>query len=170
MSRFVDIDDTIDSHLNSLRQKKLWELENKPGYIKCENLAENIHQDIDRLVQQYEDVIYEQKESVDKEIFYTLYISLCNLIAENREFAKKNVNATLNSFKIESINHLLIDLKEILKDEPSAKYLVVISACSGENQRKTDQNNSYSDVALILSQYKAACDVYKDKYYVQGRR
>ncbi len=170
MSRFVSLDEKISMHLNSLRQKRLWEFENKPGYIKCENLAESLQQDIDTLALQYEDLIHRQQEAANKEQFDTLYVSLSNLITENRELAKKNINSTLNSFKIENINHILADLKEILKEEPSAKYLVLISSSSDENQRKSDQNNSYSDVVLILSQYKSACDVYKEKHYVRGRR
>ena len=170
MSRFKSLDDKIDLHLNFLRQKRLWELEKKPGSVKCENLAENIQQDIDSLIKQYEGLIHEQQEATDKETFEILYVSLCSLITETRELAKKNVNAILNTFEIENINHVLVDLKEILKNELSAKYLVVISENSNENQRQPAQNNSYSDVLLILSQYKSACDVYKNKYYVRGRR
>lgn len=169
MSRFISVDDKMTFHLNCLRQKRLWELENKPGFIKCENLAESIQQGIENMSQQYEDLIYEQQKAVDKEVFDTLYVTLCNLITETRELAKKNINAILNTFKIENINHILVDLKEILKNEPSAKYLVVISVNHDENQRMPAQNNSYSDVVLILSQYKSACDVYKNKYYGRGR-
>ena len=66
MSRFKSLDDKIDLHLNFLRQKRLWELEKKPGSVKCENLAENIQQDIDSLIKQYEGLIHEQQEAIDK--------------------------------------------------------------------------------------------------------
>ena len=78
------------------------------------------------------------------------------LYKEIQALSKKKPEGTLNQNKILLINRLLSDLKEILCDEPDNKYLDLLS---------DDDLPQYSDVVLILSQFSAAMDRFKDNYY-----
>lgn len=49
-----------------------------------------------------------------------------------------------------------------MKDEPSAPYLDLVA----EAENNADKSrNSYSDVAVIMSQYIEACEEYRAKHY-----
>lgn len=70
--------------------------------------------------------------------------------------SKKKPDATLNAGKVKLINRLLLDMKEMLDDEPANKYLDMLD----------DENlPQYSDVVLILSQFSAAMSAFHKKYY-----
>ena len=56
------------------------------------------------------------------------------------------------------------ELKEIMKNEPSALFLDLVT--EPDPEAKTDKSrNTYSDAALILSQFREACGEYRSKYY-----
>ena len=167
MSRYNSIFEEINKNIEDLKMQKIWELGQKPGTSKCETLATNLQQGITALIEEYEDLIVQQQQAADKEQFEILFTMVKNLSAENKEFMKqkKNMNEILNDYKIKTINKVLTDLKEILKNEPSAKFLDVISEEKNENKKAEGQNNSVSDVALVLSQYQSACENYSRKYY-----
>lgn len=171
MSRYNSILEELNRNIDDIKAQKIWELGQKPGTSKCETLANNLQQGITALIEGYEDLIVQQQQAADKEQFEILFTMIKNLSAENKEFMKqkKTMNEILNSYKIKTINKVLLDLKEILKDEPSAKFLDIISEEINENKKADGQNNSVSDVALVLSQYQSACENYSKKYYHSKR-
>jgi hypothetical protein len=71
---------------------------------------------------------------------------------ELKELAKKKPEATLSKTKVAFINRLLVDLKELFGDEPTSKYLDVL------NDEDLPQ---YSDVVLVMSQYRGALDAFR---------
>ena len=88
--------------------------------------------------------------------FLMLRELVTGLYDEMKDFAKKSANETLNEFKIKSLNRVLIPLKEVLKDQPTALFLDVLD----ESSLPTN-----SDVVIILSQYLSAMQKYEDRYY-----
>lgn len=93
-------------------------------------------------------------EISDQEIdqFETLWPLLTAMKNEYSELSKKKQDGTLNKLKVQGVNRLLIDLKELLKEEPSARYLDILS---------DDDLPQYSDVTIILSQYVAAMTAFQ---------
>lgn len=157
----------IKKNIEDLKAQKIWELEQKPGTSKCETIATTIQLGITKIIEEYEDLIVHQQKAADKEKFEMLFTMVKNLSNENKEFMKqkKNMHDILNIYKIKTINKVLLDLKEILKDEPSAKFLDLISEEQNENKKADGQNNSVSDVVMVLSQYQSACEIYSRKHY-----
>lgn len=88
--------------------------------------------------------------------FLMLRELVTGLYNEMKDFAKKSANETLNDFKIKSLNRVLMPLKEVLKDQPTALFLDILD----ESSLPTN-----SDVVLILSQYLSAMQKYEDRYY-----
>jgi hypothetical protein len=83
------------------------------------------------------------------------------LYAEMQELSKKKPEATLSESKVKLINRLLEDVRIVLKDEPEFKYLDLLV------NESLPQN---SDVVLILSQYKAAMESFRENYYRRDTR
>jgi hypothetical protein len=80
---------------------------------------------------------------------------------EFRKFASKKPDATVSKAKVAFVNRILKDLKGILANEPTIKYLDLL----------TDEDlPQYSDVVLILSQYEAAMEAFKSRYYHYSTR
>jgi len=65
-------------------------------------------------------------------------------------------DGTLNQYKVKIINRLLSDIKTMLSGETDSKYLDLV------NDEDLPQ---YSDVVIILSQYSAAMDKFKHRYF-----
>lgn len=89
-------------------------------------------------------------------LFETTSPLLNALYAEVQELSKKKPEATLSESKVKLINRLLEDVRIVLSDESQFKYLDLLVSDS------LPQN---SDVALMLSQYKAAMQSFRDNYY-----
>ena len=89
-------------------------------------------------------------------IYETTAPLLAALYEEIQALSKKKHDGTSNQSKVQLINRLLVDIKELLKDEPDNKYLDLIS---------DEDLPQYSDVVLILSQYSASLNKFEDKYY-----
>ncbi len=70
--------------------------------------------------------------------------------------SKKKPDGTLNQYKVKIINRLLSDIKPMLSGEADSKYLDLV------NDEDLPQ---YSDVVIILSQYSAAMDKFRYRYY-----
>ena len=82
------------------------------------------------------------------------------LHAQRQEFdllSKKKSDGQLNKMKIKMINRVLEPLNELLKNEPSHKFLDVLNE---------DDMPTNSDVVLIISQYEKALVDFKNKYYL----
>ena len=86
----------------------------------------------------------------------TLYEALWPLLSAMRddysELSKKKPDGTLNKLKVHGVNRLLTDLKELLKNESVIRYLDLLS---------DDDLPQYSDVTIILSQYVAAMNSFR---------
>ncbi len=76
---------------------------------------------------------------------------------EMQELSKKKPDTTLSPNKAKILNRLLNDARDILEGETEAKYLDMI-----------DEEATlpvHSDVVLMLSQYSAAFNVYRQRYF-----
>ena len=85
------------------------------------------------------------------------------LKSQRQEFnllSKKKPDDHLNKMKIKMVNRVLEPLNEILKHEPSHKFLDILS---------DDDMPSNSDVVLIISQYETAISEFKNKYYLKDK-
>jgi len=82
------------------------------------------------------------------------------LYAQRQEFgllSKKKSDGQLNKMKIKMVNRVLEPLNELLKNEPSHKFLDVLNE---------DDIPTNSDVVLIISQYEKALLNFKNKYFL----
>lgn len=172
MATTQDLIYKLEEQIEFIRKGKLKEIEDKPGYAKCETIATNIEGLLGQLVNSFESDIAEQEEVADKEHFELLFAMLENLVTENKDLSKKKPDGILNSFKIAKVNEVLRPLKELLGKEEASKFLVLVHEPEQEDKEvnSKSKHNTYSDVSIILSQYKAACSEYKRKYYGNGRR
>jgi hypothetical protein len=75
---------------------------------------------------------------------------------EFQELSRKKQDGVLNKSKIQVVNRLLKDVLTILEEEPSRGYLDLV------NEDDIPQN---SDVALLLSQHRAAMKQFHGKYF-----
>jgi hypothetical protein len=92
---------------------------------------------------------------------YSLSKDMLN--SQRQEFtllSKSKPDVQLNPMKIEMVNRVLKPLKEILKYEPSHKFLDILS----EAILPTN-----SDVVLIISQYETAITKFYNKYYTEDK-
>jgi hypothetical protein len=78
------------------------------------------------------------------------------LYAEFQELSKKKPEAIVSESKVNVINRLLEDVRQVLKNEPEFKYLDLLV---------NDSLPQNSDVVLMLSQYKAAMETFHGNYY-----
>ncbi len=92
---------------------------------------------------------------------YSLLKDMLN--SQRHEFnllSKKNPDVHLNLMKVKMVNRVLEPLNEIIKHEPSHKFLDILS----EVDLPTN-----SDVVLIISQYETAISEFDDKYYIEDK-
>jgi hypothetical protein len=75
---------------------------------------------------------------------------------EFQELSRKKQEGVLNRNKIQMVNRLLKDVLTILEAEPSRGYLNLV------DEDDVPQN---SDIALLLSQYRAAMKQFHEKYF-----
>ena len=82
------------------------------------------------------------------------------LRAQRQEFAllsKKKSDGQLNKMKIKMVNRVIEPLNELLRNEPSHKFLDVLNE---------DEMPTNSDVVLIISQYEEALLNFKNRYFL----
>lgn len=155
---------TIENDLTLLRNRHIHELEKVPGTAKCSTLADRMHENLDCVVSAYEELLSTQTVSADREQFNLLSGLLTRFASEIADLSKKQPDGLVNAFKVEQINRVLRPLKEIMKDEPSTEFLILVAEPNSE--AKMDKSrNTYSDTALILSQFREACGEYRSKHY-----
>jgi len=92
----------------------------------------------------------------DVDQFEMLRPMLDKLLNEMRELSKKKQDGFLNQLKVEMINRVLEQVKELLSKEASVQFLDLLD---------TDKLPTNSDAVLILSQYDAALSAFHAKYY-----
>lgn len=154
----------MKNDFNLLRNKHIHELEKVPGTAKCSTLANRMQDNLDYIVDAYEGLVANQVICAEREQFELLSGLLTRLASEIADLSKKQPDGLVNAFKVAQINRVLCPLKEILKNEPSTEFLDLVT--EPDSETKTDKSrNTYSDTALILSQFREACGKYRLKYY-----
>jgi hypothetical protein len=88
--------------------------------------------------------------------FDMLFPILDSVFNEIKELSKKKQDGALNEIKVKMTNRILLKVKEILKDDPTVEFLDLLD----EESLPTN-----SDAVLIITQFKAAMQQYKDRYY-----
>jgi hypothetical protein len=78
-----------------------------------------------------------------------------SIYREVKEFSKEKSGEELNAFKVKSVNRVLIQLKAFLKDELTVSFLDLLDS---------ETLPSNSDAILIIGQFKASMDNYRNKY------
>ena len=152
----------VYSDIELIRNQRIYEIADTHGAPKCSTLAKRLKSNIKGIVDDYESLIKDQKEAVEQEQFELLFGLLSRLVSEIAELSKKHPDDLVNVFKVEMINKVLIPLKDIMSDEPVSEYLLTVTEVVDDIGKS---RNSYSDVVLILSQYREACAKYKKKHY-----
>ena len=80
------------------------------------------------------------------------------LMTEMRELSKKKPDATLNENKVRILNRVLTDVKQLLQDEPEAKYLESLD---------DDVLPQNSDAVLVMVQHEGALAAFRKRYWVR---
>lgn len=75
---------------------------------------------------------------------------------EMSELSKKKQDGIVNALKIKMLNRLLAQISPVIEDDPSHAFVDMLE------EETLPQN---SDVVLILSQWKAALEQFKDRHY-----
>jgi len=78
-----------------------------------------------------------------------------SIYTEMKEFSKKKPDDALNPFKVKNVNRILTQIKDFLKDEPMVSFLDLLD---------DETLPSNSDAILIIGQFKASMDNYRNKY------
>lgn len=94
--------------------------------------------------------------NADVDQFLMLRELVTGLYEEMKDLTRKSSKETLNEFKIKSLNRVLIPLKELLKEQPTAMFLDTL---------EEDSLPTNSDVVIVLSQYLSAMKKYEERYY-----
>lgn len=81
---------------------------------------------------------------------------LDSMYLEFKELSKKKPDAAVSKSKISIANRLLLKVREVLADEASVDFLDMLDE---------DDVPQTSDVTLILSQYVAAMNGFKEKFH-----
>jgi len=104
--------------------------------------------------------ISNEQFEMHKSLFDAMY-------AELIEQKKKNPDKIVNAFKVERIDRILNPIYEFMSDEPYVEYLELIPDPTEEQNGRVaiEKGLTYSDIALVLSQYKSALNQYDLKYY-----
>ena len=84
---------------------------------------------------------------------------LQSMYGEFKELSKKKPEAAVSKNKIQIVNRLLESVRQVLEEEDAITFLDLLD---------DDDLPQNSDVTLILSQYVAAMETFKDKYYGWG--
>lgn len=154
----------MTNDIQQLRDKKVYELNGAVGVPKCCTLADRMQKNLNTLVECYENAIEVKSEAADREQFDLLSGLLVALAREIADLSKKQPDGLVNSFKVGQINRVLVPLKAIMESEPSSQFLDIVAASAPDS--KTDiSRNTYSDTAVILSQFREACGEYPSKHY-----
>ncbi len=75
---------------------------------------------------------------------------------EMSELSKKKQDGVLNTLKIKTLNRLLAELSKVIEKDPSHAFVDML------DEETLPQN---SDAVLVLSQWRAALEQYKNRHY-----
>ncbi len=93
--------------------------------------------------------------TVDVAWFVSLTPLLESLYVELKDLSKKKQDEILNILKVKMTNKLLIQIRELLKNEITIDFL---------NLLDEETLPSNSDAVLIISQYRAVIEQYENLY------
>lgn len=154
----------LESDISLLRKSHIYELEKTIGVPKCSTLADRMQKNLNVIVEGYNVLIKTQDVAADREQFDLLSGLLVAIAKEISTLSNKQPDGLVNVFKVVQINRVLKPLKEIMKSEPSTDFLDILA--DPEPDSKTDKTrHTYSDTAVILSQFREACGEYRSKHY-----
>ena len=151
------------SDIDLLRDGQIRELVKSPGKPKCSTLANRMEKALDEILTEYEEEI-NGKEVTEQDQFEMLNDLLNAISKEISDLSKKQPDALLNSFKVGQINRVLVPLKDIMKNEPTIRFLDLVSEPNAD-ERTEKSKHTYSDAAIILSQFKEACVTFRHRNY-----
>jgi hypothetical protein len=80
------------------------------------------------------------------------------MLKDIKEFAKKKPDAIISKANVTRINRLLTDLGGCLADEDTKKYLEALDE---------EMLPQYSDALIVMTQYQAALDAFRKRYYIK---
>lgn len=90
------------------------------------------------------------------ELFDTASPMFYALRTEYIKLSAKKPEATINKHKVTSLNMVLQDLLSAMDGEPETKYIAIID---------DDDLPQYSDIVLMLAQFKAAMSGFYERYH-----
>ncbi len=161
-----DLIDDLYSDIELLRCGQIHELIKSPGKPKCATLADRIEEKVDKIIDGYEEEVHEKKYT-DRDRFKMLYDLLRAISKEISELSKKQPDAVMNAFKVAQVNRILVPLKEAMEEEPTNEFLDLV-ANPTEDTKNEKSRHTYSDVAVILSQFQEACSEYWTRHSKTG--
>lgn len=94
---------------------------------------------------------------IQVEEFDMLFPILESVFNEIKELSKKKQDGALNELKVKMTNRVLNKVKLLLKDDPAVEFLDLLD---------DEVFPTNSDAVLIISQFKAAMQQFKDKHYM----
>ncbi|MBR2662456.1 MAG: hypothetical protein IKE25_01940 [Clostridia bacterium] len=103
-----------------------------------------------------EELTAEEEQYIRENSIYGLYSSFfTGLYNEFRQQMRKKADEPINRYKAENINKVIRPLMEMMKGEEYAELLGLI-----ETGEEGDTEMTYSDVMMLLTQYKSALAKY----------
>jgi hypothetical protein len=88
--------------------------------------------------------------------FDMLFPILESVYNETKELSKKKQDGALNETKVKIANRVLSKVKIILKDDPTLEFLDLLDEVTLPTN---------SDAVMIIAQFKAAMQQFKNKHY-----
>jgi len=96
-------------------------------------------------------------KKADLEQFRILYSMMDAVLNEFKELSKKKQDGVLNEIKVKMANRILSKIKSLLENDPTNEFLELL------DDSKLPSN---SDAVLIIAQFKAAMDQYRNRHTV----
>ena len=78
------------------------------------------------------------------------------VLREMKELSKKKPDGVLNKLKVEMVNKILSQIKDLLSEEPTLEFIELLDD-------ETLPTNS--DAVFILAQFRAAMDHFQETYF-----
>lgn len=104
----------------------------------------------------------QQRQYMLRDLFLALFY-------EFQSMSRKNPGGIVNADKVRRLNRVLEPLAEMMKGEMSAEYLETIPEPQEETGKdgtvKIVSGKTYSDVALLMTQFKSAVSLYFQKSF-----
>ena len=87
------------------------------------------------------------------------------LFFEFQTQSRRTPNQVINAYKAERLNRVLKPLKELMRDEPYAAFLeeIPMPETAVKEGKETTTGLTYSDAALMMTQFKGAVNRYFQK-------